>query len=140
MTLQTLFVRHNSNIMTTGTKISSTFAACFALVLAVAPVFAHHSLAMYDMSNPVTVKGVVERLEWTNPHAYLYVNVKDTKGDVAEWVIEIDRPDFLKQNGWTSTTVKPGDVIACTGGKAKMGARTMRCTTVELANGEKLRS
>ena len=62
------------------------------------------------------------------------------KAAVEKWTIEMDRPEFLKQNGWTSTTVKPGDVIACTGGPAKSGAKTMRCTTVELANGEKLRS
>jgi len=95
---------------------------------------------MYDMSNPVTVKGVVERLEWTNPHAHLYLNVKDSKGNVEEWAIEIDRPEFLKRNGWTSATVKPGDVITATGGRAKSGARTMRCTTVELPTGRKLRT
>ena len=66
---------------------------------------------MYNMTNPVTVKGVVTRLEWTNPHAHLYLNVKDGKGNVEEWAIEMDRPDFLMRNGWTSTTVKPGDII-----------------------------
>ncbi len=113
---------------------------CAALLLASAPAIAHHSLAMYDMSNPVTVTGVVERLDWSNPHAHLYLNVKDSKGNVEEWAIEIDRPDFLKQNGWTSTIVKPGDIITCTGGRAKSGARTMRCTTVLLPNGQKLRA
>jgi DNA/RNA endonuclease YhcR with UshA esterase domain len=122
------------------TTVRVAFAACVALLLAAAPAFAHHSTAQYDMQNPVTVKGVVERLEWTSPHAYLYVNVKNDKGNVEEWVIEIDSPNFLKQNGWTSTTVKPGDILTCTGGRAKSGARKMRCTTVELANGEKLRS
>jgi hypothetical protein len=125
--------------MTARTKISS-ISICLALSLATAPVFAHHSLAMYDMTNPVTVKGVVERLEWTNPHAYLYVDVRNRKGAVEKWTIEMDRPEFLQQNGWTRTTVKPGDVIACTGGPAKSGAKTMRGTTVELASGEKLRS
>ncbi len=115
-------------------------AACFGLFLATVPAFAHHSLAMYDMVHPVTVQGVIERLEWTNPHARLYVSVRDNKGHAEEWTIEMDRPDFLKQNGWTSTIVKPGDTITCTGGRAKSGAKIMRCTTVELANGEKLRS
>jgi DNA/RNA endonuclease YhcR with UshA esterase domain len=117
-----------------------TRSISIALMLATAPVFAHHSLAMYDMSNPVTVTGVVERLEWSNPHAHLYLNVKDSKGNVEEWAIEISRPEFLKQNGWTSTTVKPGDVITCTGGRAKSGAPTMRGTMVVLASGEKLRA
>jgi len=113
---------------------------CCALLLSTAPAFAHHSLAMFDMINPVTVKGVVERFEWTNPHAHLYVNVTDNRGNVEEWVIEMDRPDFLKRNGWTGNTVKPGDIIICTGGPAKSGAKTMRGTRVELASGQKLRS
>jgi hypothetical protein len=83
---------------------------------------------------------VVERLEWGNPHVHLYLNVKDSRGKVEEWAIEMDRPDFLMRNGWTSATVKPGDVIVCTGGPARSGARSMRCTTVQLASGEKLRS
>jgi hypothetical protein len=126
--------------MHTRTIIRSTLLACFVLWLATAPVFAHHSLALYDMTNPVTVKGVVERLEWTNPHVHLYLNVTDNRGKVEEWAIEMDRPDFLKRNGWSTTTVKPGDIVICTGGPAKSGDKTMRCTTVELANGEKLRS
>ena len=124
-------------MLTVRTRV---LAASYALVLAVAPAFAHHSLAMYDMTRPVTVKGVVTRLEWTNPHVHLYLDVKDSKGNTVEWAIEMDRPDFLSQNGWTSATLKPGDVVICTGGPAKSGARTMRCTTVQLANGEKLRS
>jgi len=111
-----------------------------AFLLAVAPVFAHHSLAMFDMTNPVTVKGVVERLEWTNPHVHLYVHARDGRGHLEEWVIEMDRPDFLMHNGWTNATVKPGDTVICTGGPAKSGAKTMRCTRVELPNGQKLRS
>lgn len=125
--------------MTARTKISS-IPICLVLLLAAAPAFAHHSLAMFDMTNPVTVKGVVERLDWTNPHAHLYVDVRDHKGNVEKWTIEMDRPDFLMQNGWTKTTVKPGDIITCTGGPSKSGAKTMRCTTVELSSGEKLRS
>jgi hypothetical protein len=124
-------------MLTVGTRF---LAASYALVLAVTPAFAHHSLALYNMTNPVTLKGVVTRLEWTNPHVHLYIEVKDSKGNLEEWAIEMDRPDFLSHSGWTSTTVKPGDWVICTGGPAKSGARTMRCTTVQLANGEKLRS
>ena len=83
---------------------------------------------------------MVNRIEWTNPHAYVYLDVKNEKGEVEEWAMEINSPNFLRHNGWTSATVKPGDVITCTGGAAKSGAKTMRCTSVVLADGLVLRS
>lgn len=111
------------------------------MLLAMAPAAgAHHSVSMYDMEHPSTYKGVVSRIEWTNPHAYVYLEVKDDKGQVQEWAMEINSPNFLRHNGWTSTTVKPGDIITCTGGAAKSGAKTMRCTSVVLGDGLVLRS
>lgn len=121
------------------------FAAALLLVVT-APAFAHHSVSMYDMAHPTTVIGVVERVEWTNPHAYIYVKATtvtggaETSGVGEEWAIEIDSPNFLKHNGWTSTTLKPGDTATFNGGRAKNGAKTMRCTTVTLAGGLVLRS
>lgn len=114
--------------------------ALFALV-ALAPLArAHHSTSMYEMEHPTTIKGTVERVEWTNPHGYIYLQVKDDKGQTVEWAVEINSPNFLKHNGWTSTTVKAGDEITVTGGAAKSGAKTMRCTTVVLPDGTVLRS
>jgi len=101
---------------------------------------AHHSTAMYDMEHPTTLKGVVKNVEWTNPHGYIYLDVKNDKGGVDEWAIEINSPNYLKHNGWTSSMVKAGDIITVTGGAAKSGAKTMRCTTVLLADGTELRS
>jgi hypothetical protein len=118
---------------------SAVLLACVLLVWA-APVFAHHSVSMYDMAHPTTVTGLVTKLDWTNPHGYIYVDVKNDKGEMEHWSIEIDSPNFLKHNGWTSTTVKPGDTITCTGGRAKSGALTMRCTIVKLSDGSELRS
>ncbi|MGD0957321.1 MAG: DUF6152 family protein [Candidatus Acidiferrales bacterium] len=118
---------------------SAILLACLLLVCA-APAFAHHSVSMYDMAHPTTVTGLVTKLEWTNPHGYIYVDVKNATGEVEHWAIEIDSPNFLKHNGWTSTTVKPGDTITCTGGRAKSGALTMRCTIVKLSDGSELRS
>ena len=125
------------------TRILSIIAVVAALVtpLSFAPVaLAHHSVSMYDMEHPTTVKGTVTRLEWTNPHGYIYLDVKDEKGQTVEWAVEINSPNFLKHNGWTSTTVRPGDVVTVTGGAAKSGAKTMRCTTVVLSDGTVLRS
>jgi DNA/RNA endonuclease YhcR with UshA esterase domain len=111
------------------------------LLAALTPAaLAHHSVSMYDMDHPTTLKGTVSRLEWTNPHGYIYLDVKDDKGETTEWAIEINSPNFLKHNGWTSTIVKPGDVVTVTGGAAKSGAKTIRCTTVVLSDGTVLRS
>jgi hypothetical protein len=118
---------------------STVLLACLLLACAT-PVFAHHSVSMYDMAHPTTVTGLVTKLDWTNPHGYIYVDVKNDKGEMEHWAIEIDSPNFLKHNGWTSTTVKPGDTITCTGGRAKSGAMTMRCTIVKLSDGTELRS
>jgi hypothetical protein len=121
---------------------SATYLSVALIALtAFAPLaLAHHSVSMYDMEHPTTLKGMVERLEWTNPHGYIYLEVKDDKGQTVEWAVEINSPNFLKHNGWTSTIVKPGDVITVTGGAAKSGAKTMRCTTVVLPDGTVLRS
>jgi hypothetical protein len=123
---------------------SATYLSVALIALAAfAPLaLAHHSVSMYDMEHPTTLKGTVERLEWTNPHGYIYIylEVKDDKGQTVEWAVEINSPNFLKHNGWTSTIVKPGDVITVTGGAAKSGAKTMRCTTVVLPDGTVLRS
>ena len=109
-------------------------------MLFVQTALAHHSTAMYDMEHPTTLKGVVKNVEWTNPHGYIYLDVKNDKGGVDEWAIEINSPNYLKHNGWTSSMVKAGDFITVTGGAAKSGAKTMRCTTVLLADGTELRS
>ncbi|HEV8366055.1 MAG TPA: DUF6152 family protein, partial [Gemmatimonadaceae bacterium] len=82
---------------------------------------AHHSTAMYDMANPVTVKGAVKRFEWTNPHAFIFLDVKNDKGAV-EWEVELMSLNHLRSYGWMRNTVKEGDIISCTGGAAKSGA------------------
>ena len=110
-------------------------------LLAALPVLAHHSFgAEYDVNKPVTLTGVVTKVEWTNPHTFMYVNVKNDKGAVEEWAIEINSPNFLRHNGWTSTTINPGDSITVTGAPAKSGSKFMHGTSVELANGVQLRS
>jgi hypothetical protein len=114
-------------------------AAGLTLSLGVSAL-AHHSGAMFDMQHLITLKGVVTRVEWTNPHAFFYLDVKDEKGVVDTWTVEINSPNFLKHNGWTSSTVNPGDTITCTGAPAKTGAKFMHGTMVELASGVQLRS
>jgi DNA/RNA endonuclease YhcR with UshA esterase domain len=122
-------------------KSAIYLSTCLVLFAALTPAaLAHHSVSMYDMDHPTTLKGTVSRVEWTNPHGYIYLEVKDDKGETTEWAVEINSPNFLKHNGWTSTIVKPGDIVTVTGGAAKSGAKTMRCTTVVLSDGTVLRS
>jgi hypothetical protein len=109
-------------------------------ILWATPARAHHSGAIFDMAHPITISGVVTKVEWMNPHAYLYLNVTDEKGEVHEWAIETNSPNFLKHNGWTSTTVSAGDKIVCTGAPARTGAYFMHATIVQLPNGSQLRS
>jgi DNA/RNA endonuclease YhcR with UshA esterase domain len=123
-----------------GNLATSVSIVLILVAALVPPARAHHSVSMYDMDHPTTLKGTVSRVEWTNPHGYIYLEVKDDKGETTEWAVEINSPNFLKHNGWTSTIVKPGDVITVTGGAAKSGAKTMRCTTVVLGDGTVLRS
>ena len=107
---------------------------------ATARAAAHHSTAMYDMANPVTVKGAVKRFEWTNPHAFIFLDVKDDKGASVEWEIELMSLNHLRSYGWMRTTVKTGDLISCTGGAARSGAPSMISAVIELPDGRKIRS
>jgi hypothetical protein len=104
------------------------------------PLVAHHGTGMYDMSHPATVTGVVKRFEWTNPHAFIYMDVKDEKGNAVEWAIEMMALNHLKSYGWSRNTVQPGDVISCTGGAAKNGAPTMLSSIIKLADGREIKS
>lgn len=110
-------------------------------LLALAGTGAHHSTAMYDTQNPVTVNGTVKKVEWTNPHAFLYLEVKDEKtGKVTEWEVELMSLNHLRSYGWTSKTVKVGDMVFATGSPAKSGAPSMIASRVKLPDGREIRS
>ncbi|HTA41835.1 MAG TPA: DUF6152 family protein [Bryobacteraceae bacterium] len=110
------------------------------LFAGVTPSFAHHSTAMYNMASPTTVTGVVKRFEWTNPHAFIYLEVTDEQGKKAEWAIEMMSLNHLKSYGWLHDTVKPGDVISCTGGAAKSGDPAMLSSLIKLPDGRMIKS
>jgi hypothetical protein len=123
-----------------ASKTSAAFMIAAALSLGATPTRAHHSGAMFDMAHLITVTGVVTKVEWTNPHTFMYVNVKNDQGVVEQRAIEINSPNFLRHNGWTSSTVSAGDTITCTGAPAKSGSKFMHGMTVELSSGVQLRS
>lgn len=110
------------------------------LLIASGVAWAHHAESLYDIKNPMTLRGVVTKVEWSNPHAYLHLAVKSDKGETEAWSIELSSVSSLKRNGWTSDTVKVGDEITCTGGRAKGGVRAMRGLQIELADGRKLKT
>jgi len=113
----------------------------FSWLLVAPPLTAHHSTAMYDTQNPVTITGAVKRFEWTNPHAFVYLDVKDEKtGKMVEWEVEMMSLNHLRSFGWTSKTVKVGDMIFATGSPAKSGAPSMIASRVKLPDGREIRS
>ena len=80
-----------------------------AFALLAAPLFAHHSFTMFDMSKKMTMTGTVTSFEWTNPHAYIEIDVPDEKGAVKHWSIELGSPSILQQSGWKFRSLKKGD-------------------------------
>jgi uncharacterized protein DUF6152 len=99
--------------------------------------FAHHSFAaQYDASKPVEMRGTVTKVEWTNPHARLYIDVRDDSGKVANWNFEMASPNILVRNGWKQNTVKVGDQITVSGYLARKGERMAIAGTVADAKGK----
>src|SRR5262245_25014967 len=111
-------------------------AGSVAALFASRAASAHHSTAMYDTANPVTVKGAVKRFEWTNPHAYIYLDVPE----VGEWEVELMSLNHLRSYGWTRKTVNAGDEITCTGAPAKSGVHSMIASVIKLSDGREIRS
>jgi hypothetical protein len=108
------------------------------LLVAVTPVTAHHSTAMY--SGTKTVTGKVVKFEWTNPHAHMYIETKDEKGNTVVWDCEMMSLNHLRGYGWTSKTVKVGDTISATGAIARSGDPSMIASRMKLDDGREISS
>src|ERR1700733_6983708 len=106
-------------------------AASLSVVMTV-PMLAHHSFGSeYDEKKPLKFENVtVTKLEWTNPHARFYVDVKDEKGKITNWNFELASPNVLKRNGWTKNTIKEGDKVTVIGTAAKDGASLGHAQTI----------
>ena len=117
------------------------FLTTFAVLLIAGSVYAHHSTAMYDNEHRITINGTVKKFDWTNPHAFIFLEVKDEKtGKMVEWEVEMMSLNHLRSYGWTSKTVKPGDVISCTGAPARSGAPSMIANRMKLSDGREIQS
>ena len=106
------------------------------LVLSGGRLAAHHSFAAeFDSQKPITVTGTVTKVEWTNPHVWVYLNVKDpATGQVANWGFEMGPPHGLQRRGWRRETLKLGDSVTVAGSMAKNGAKRMNASKVTLTS------
>jgi len=109
-------------------------------MVAAVPVTAHHSFAAeYDANKAVTLKGLVTRIEWTNPHARFHIDVKDDNGKVTSWNLELASPKvLLVQCGWTGKSLHIGDEVTVEGAMAKDGSTMANARVVTLADGRRV--
>lgn len=109
------------------------------IVILAAPLLAHHSFAAeYDEKKPITLKGVVTKVEWANPHARFYVDVKDDRGNVTNWNLELASPNVLVRNGWKRNSLQVGDAVEVSGSQAKDGSNMANARAVTLSDGRKV--
>jgi hypothetical protein len=119
------------------TKIAIAFILIMSAFVISRPLFAHHSSAGYDMEHPITMKGVVTNIEWTNPHVFIFLDVKDDSGSVVEWRVEGNSPNMLVRTGWKREMIKSGDQLTVNGAPERNGTKVLRLVTLTLANGQK---
>jgi len=120
-------------------KASLLCGMAVVLGLAAVPALAHHSFAAeYDGNKPITLTGTVTKVEWMNPHARFYIDVKDDAGKVTNWEFELGSPNGLMRRGWTRNSLKEGDKVTVDGSLAKDGSKLANARTVKFADGRKV--
>jgi hypothetical protein len=117
-----------------------TWRLAAALFFFATAMLAHHSFgAEYDVNKPVTLTGVITKIEWTNPHSYFYTDVKDDKGQTANWKFEGYPPGVLVRTGWKKdVTIKVGDTVTVFGWHARVDSNWAHAREVTLSGGKKL--
>ena len=109
------------------------------MLLGGVPLWAHHAFtAEFDANNPITLKGAVTKVEWINPHSWLYLDMKDATGKVESWKVEMGAPNQLMRRGWNLNSLPAGTEVVVEGYRAKNGMTIANGGSVTLADGRKL--
>jgi len=116
-------------------RLAITAALAFA-----APASAHHSFAMFDMQKTVTISGTIAEFKWTNPHAWMHVDIAGSDGKVATWAIEMTSPNNLVHGGWRRSSLKPGDKVSVDIHPLRNGKNGGSLVQVTLPDGTKLKN
>jgi len=121
-------------------KLAALLVGTAGLLLAARPLVAHHAFAAeFDADKPVTLTGAVTKVEWTNPHAWFYIDVKDETGKLTNWGLEMGSPNGLMRAGWTRNSMKFGDVVTVEASRAKNGSNNANARVVTLkSTGQRL--
>ena len=110
-----------------------------AVLLSASPTLAHHAFsADFDTTKPITLDGAITKVEWTNPHAYLYLEAKDASGKTANWKVELGSRDALSKQGWTTASLKVGEKVSVKGWQAKNGSKFANADSITMDTGTKL--
>jgi hypothetical protein len=117
----------------------AVLAVSAGLLVCTMPVLAHHSFAAeYDAAKPIKIAGTVTKMEWMNPHARFYVDVKDEAGKVTNWNFELGAIPVLLKQGWKKDSLKVGDQVTVEGSRAKDGSSTANARSVTLPDGRRV--
>jgi uncharacterized protein DUF6152 len=137
-----MFLHKGGIEITEGTQMKIRFMAALiaaaGLLMLSGLVFAHHGRSNYDVTQTVTVKGIVTGFEWQNPHALIYFDAADENGKVEKWTAETNSPNTLTRQGWNRNTVKTGDQITLVGHRVKGGAFYINFSKITFADGKEL--
>ena len=121
-------------------KLVTLIALAAGLLVFSGPVVAHHGAQGYDLTKRISLKGTISQFVWANPHCQIYLDVKDDKGKVVNWAVELNNPGNLIRLGWTHTALKEGDEVTLTFSPGKEDKPVGICADVVFADGRKLHS
>ena len=113
--------------------------ASFGVMLLTSAAGAHHAFsAEFDQDKPVLLEGALSKAEWTNPHAWIYLDVKDKEGKVVSWAVEMGPPNALLRRGWKKSSMQIGVILKVEGFAAKNGKEFANATNITFPDGTKI--